>query len=48
MKSISEGRHDVAGDARGLKFDWEMVKFGLEVIALVVFVYGVHVLIHMW
>jgi hypothetical protein len=48
MRSISEGKHEVAGDARGLKFDWELVKFGLGVIALLVFVYGVHVLIHIW
>jgi hypothetical protein len=48
MRSISEGRHEVAGDARGFKFDWELVKFGLGVMALLVIVYGVHVLIHMW
>ncbi|MDR3580111.1 MAG: hypothetical protein P4L44_09130 [Oryzomonas sp.] len=48
MRSISESRHEVAGDARGLKFDWEIVKFGLGVIALLVLMYGVHVLIHMW
>lgn len=48
MRSISEGSHEVAGDGKELKFDLELVKFGLGVIALLVFVYGVHVLIHMW
>ena len=48
MRSISEGKHEVAEGARGLKFDWELVKFGLGVIALFVLVYGVHVLIQMW
>ena len=48
MRSISKDSHEVAGDASGLKFDWELVKFGLAVIALFLFVYGVHLLIHMW
>ncbi len=47
-KSISEEMHGVDKEAREPVFDWELFKFGLEVIALLGFMYGVHLLIHMW
>ncbi len=48
MKSISEEGHGGDQEAREHFFDWELFKFGLEVIVLLGFVYAVHLLIHMW
>lgn len=48
MKSMSEDLHEVVKEAREHVFDWELVKFVLGIIALLGFVYVVHVLIHMW
>ncbi len=44
-KSLSEEMHE---EARGPVLDWGLVKFVLGVIALLGFMYGVHLLIHMW
>ncbi len=48
MKSISEEMHGVDKGARAPGFDWELARFVLALIALVGFVYGVHLLIQMW
>ncbi len=47
-KSISEEMQAVEKEARAPGFDWELVRFVLGVIALLGFMYGVHLLIHMW
>ncbi len=48
MKSVSKGMHEGVKEEREPTFDWEQAKFGLAIIALLGFVYGVHLLIHMW
>lgn len=47
LKFISRSEKFQAYEAKTLKeFDWELARFALEVIALVVVVYAVHLLIH--
>ena len=48
MKYISEDNHEVDKEARKPVVDWELIKYGLGIIMLLVFVYGVHLLIHKW
>ena len=48
MKYISGDNHEVEKEARKPVVDRELIKYGLGIIALLVFVYVVHLLIHKW
>ncbi len=48
MKSMSVDKREVDKVAGKPVLDWELFKFLMGIIALLAFVYFVHLLIHMW